>query len=360
MALNQVGMIGPRAEPAKQEKEQMSDMDKILQGLQLANGVMGIAVNYQTFQNHRAQNAALEDSRNGILSKKEALEAQTKGLKLDAAPTPGAIEYRIRQAEGDAPEAFSKAYFSAPEKTKTEALKSVETIENGKRVTKFVEPKAGETFISPPKEEKPDTLSKVDFGKAAQTAGDKLRDDTSRYQTAISAAKNAEQLTDLASKNPAAAAAAVRQLARASGDSGVMSDKDVEAFGGSQSLMDRLARITERAASGKMTEDDVKYSKEVAQVLGQNATMGRDAVIDDAVNRFGANFGGKYDENYTRLTGRRYEPKPPAQDAPKTTSGGSGKAFAGPGGGYNGPGLSDIDKELAKRGVKPKGASGGY
>ena len=148
MALGQVGLIGPRAEPAKQEKEQMSDMDKILQGLQLANGVMGIAVNYQTFQNHRAQNAALEDSRNGILSKKEALEAQTKGLKLDAAPTPGAIEYRIRQAEGDAPEAFSKAYFSAPEKTKD--LKPVVTTENGKKVTKFVEPTPNQSFIAPP------------------------------------------------------------------------------------------------------------------------------------------------------------------------------------------------------------------
>jgi hypothetical protein len=127
----------------------LSDMDKILQGLQLANGVMGIAVNYQTYQNHRGQNEARERLARGEQTQAEAQDYLAKGLTMSDSPTENAIQTRIKRAEG---EGFDTKYWSAPQsKEKPVELFTAETVgPDGKPATGVFEKRPGITIPKPP------------------------------------------------------------------------------------------------------------------------------------------------------------------------------------------------------------------
>ncbi len=55
MSINQVQVVGPRSETVEQKKEKRDPLDDILRGLNLANGVLGLGVNYTTIQKHIAE-----------------------------------------------------------------------------------------------------------------------------------------------------------------------------------------------------------------------------------------------------------------------------------------------------------------
>lgn len=154
MGLNQAQMVGPRSEPQRQQKEKKDPLDTILQGLQIANGALGIGVNLTTIQKHMAEKAAMDDARNGVLTKKEALTAQANGMEPVAQGTPGALNYKIRTGEGDndyEPQAFmlrNKQASPLLETVKTYAADGktpvFKTIEKkpGQEIPAYQEPKA--------------------------------------------------------------------------------------------------------------------------------------------------------------------------------------------------------------------------
>jgi hypothetical protein len=352
VALNQVAVIGPRAETREPEKQEKDWWEKVMEGLQIAKSVTGIATDVQQYQKNSNDLQAQEDKVAGRMAPADLAELQkTHDLSTAEPPeTPlgGVVKLSRRGGEG---QPDTPLFASIRKKAEPQRLtKITRPGPDGKPVTEMVPLEEGKTYpvYEKPEVAKSDSLSPIEYGKAAQSAGDKFRDDASKPKMAIDAAGEAENLVKLAQTNPAAAAAAVRKLARASGDSGVMSDSDVQAFGGSQAMTDTWNRMFERAKNGTMTDDDVKYATEVAQVLKSNAQTAYDGMADDAVSRFEANFGGKPDDIYKRITGRaRVETKQVANPAgPKQNP---GEAFAGPADGIAAPSVMDIEAELARR-----------
>jgi hypothetical protein len=103
MAQNQLSIIAPRSAPQEQKKQKPDDWERVLQGLQIANGVLGIGVNFTTIQNHMAQKQQIDDERNGIITQKQLLDAQKSGLVETAPGTAGATAYKV--SRGDEPPA---------------------------------------------------------------------------------------------------------------------------------------------------------------------------------------------------------------------------------------------------------------
>lgn len=114
-----VGLIAPRAEQKEQKEPKKDPLDQILKGLQIANGVMGIGVNYTEFQKNRGDLAAQEDTRNGVLTKGQELGLMEKGLDkaqpdADGNFPAGAVQYKTRQGEDTPTAAFVRS--QKPEK----------------------------------------------------------------------------------------------------------------------------------------------------------------------------------------------------------------------------------------------------
>jgi hypothetical protein len=81
----------------------------------------------------------------------------------------------------------------------------------------------------------------------------------------ISAADMAASLLD--SDTPIADAAIKRQLSRLSGEVGVMTDKDVSDFGGSQALQARLAQSIKTMNDGRLTKENKQFMRQVISVM---------------------------------------------------------------------------------------------
>jgi hypothetical protein len=366
MALNQIQMMAPRPEPVRQEKEKKSDIEKIMEGIQLASGILGIGVNIQQIRAHQGaiegnemKNAALADSREGILSAADKADLSTK-MEPVAIGTPGATTHKFRGQGGQ----IEELGLRIPQKEvapKAISTRLVETVEGGKPVQKIVEDVPGQSFIQPPKRDaQAEGFKKTEIGKAAQSAGDKLFDDVRPHREALDAAGEAETLLEMAKTNPAAAAPALRKMARASGEKGVLSDADAKAYGGSQAIADRFLRMAEQAESGTLPAEDVAFAVQVTQTMRARSEQAVGQIVDSSVSRFSKNFQVPPEQAYEMLTGGA------RKDPAAQTAAGQGGATAKPGVAYGasdasaGPSLSDIDKELKRRGVKTSGASGGF
>jgi hypothetical protein len=323
VALNSVAVVGPRSEASDPKEPKKDPLEQVLQGLNIANTAFGIAANYQTIQNKRLENKMLTDERNGLITAKNSADLQAKGLERTAPGEVGSSTYKVRTGEGD--NDFEQIGLRLPGKAKE--ITAVDTVdEKGNPVTKMVSKTEGLTLPKPKEKVKPDTFKDTEISKAAQAEGNRLVSETSGYRGAIEASAAAGTLTELAKTNPVAAAASTRQLARAAGDKGVLSDADTKAFGGSQAIMDQLARIAERAETGNMTPDDAKYANEVATVLGAKAQANLDKTVENSTHRFTKNFGGNFEDNYERLTGTKYVAKKEGASTPAA----NGKSSAPP------------------------------
>jgi hypothetical protein len=87
----------------------------------------------------------------------------------------------------------------------------------------------------------------------------------SRFRTALVDIDELEALIN--SKNPIAKPTVQRLLARISGEVGRLTDQDVQAFGGSQAIMSRVEQFFSTAATGQFSEENVKYIRQLMDVM---------------------------------------------------------------------------------------------
>jgi len=112
---------------------------------------------------------------------------------------------------------------------------------------------------------------KFDVGETGAKRKDKIiatfnEDDT--VKSGITALKQADSAKSLILTNSKLAPGFVaRALARLSGERGVMTDKDVEAFQGDTSLFGKFARTYERAINGTLNENDKQIMLEALNSL---------------------------------------------------------------------------------------------
>lgn len=81
----------------------------------------------------------------------------------------------------------------------------------------------------------------------------------------LAAANMAESLLD--NDSPIADSAIKRQLARLSGEVGVMTDQDVASFGGSQAIKDKLSQSIKMMTDGKLTKQNKDYMRKLIDTM---------------------------------------------------------------------------------------------
>ncbi len=140
MAINTVSVVGPRAETPKQEKPKKDAMQQILEGLQIANGILGIGTNVTTIQNNRAKQGVLDDEASGVLPAQSQQDALKSGMQPVEKGAPGSQTFRYRTGGGDAG-VTEQAFIAPPKAEKAPLAKAMQwktdTVKDGKNVTQI-------------------------------------------------------------------------------------------------------------------------------------------------------------------------------------------------------------------------------
>lgn len=102
----------------------------------------------------------------------------------------------------------------------------------------------------------------------------------------ILAAINIQKLADLSATNPIAKNAVPRFLARASGEVGVMTDRDVSAFQGSEAILARIDQMKTQWEKGTLTPENQKYMKELATAFERGARANQKQRIDALAKQY--------------------------------------------------------------------------
>ncbi len=115
MSITPVASFGPRAEPQqRQEKPEKDAMEKIIEGLQIANGVLGIGTNISQIQHNNAATDALDREKNGLLSAEKEQQGMVGGLSPVDKNTPGATSFKISDNSDQG--YHEQAYIKAPQR----------------------------------------------------------------------------------------------------------------------------------------------------------------------------------------------------------------------------------------------------
>jgi len=201
--------MAPR-QTERQEAPKKDWKDYLIEGLQIANGIAGLASNVQTVREKQGNIEAQNREAQGILSGQRLLEAQKAGMDVSYEPSQGAMPYSTVGKEGDIRDVFIRQnairdskpkdiiYGIGPKGEKTaitwdrqselpagfkpwvepkqQELTTIETTdEKGNPVIKVVPKISGSTYPKPIKEnqDKQPTeaqMSSANFGRKAQDA----------------------------------------------------------------------------------------------------------------------------------------------------------------------------------------------
>jgi hypothetical protein len=82
----------------------------------------------------------------------------------------------------------------------------------------------------------------------------------------------------LDSKNPVADNSIPTFMARASGEVGNLSEADKAPFGGSAAITNKINQITQKAMTGALTDDNRKFVRDLAVLMGKSAQRRRSSV----------------------------------------------------------------------------------
>ena len=290
-----------------QMRQKDDALSTVMKGLQIAQSIYGIKTDMAKLEEHdAAQKAAKADkdfAAKGGIEQTASRDMIGKGWKEVDPSEEGALIGFVRTATGEE----KKIGLRAPQKEKD--LVAITTPgPGGKPEQKFVPKEEGKSYqvYEKPEKAKPDEFRQTDIAKAAQDEGNKLEIDIRGYRDVIDSAGDAKALLAKATTNPAAAAPALRRVARLF-EKGVLTDSDVKDYGGSQAVFDSLERLSKKAADGTLTKEDATQASELVEVALSRAQMNSEAMTQAAVDRFSYNYKVPPTEAYRRLTGREFK-----------------------------------------------------
>jgi hypothetical protein len=137
----------------------------------------------------------------------------------------------------------------------------------------------GQTFKEQEQEVRKETAVIDKFEKANQKSKEALN-----YATKV------EELVK--TNSPLSGAFVIRALARISGEVGVLTDQDVNAFKGSRAWTDRMQQAFEEATTGKLTESNKKYILEAVKQLKNIETGVVNTRAEDFAKKYGRVLSG--------------------------------------------------------------------
>lgn len=353
--------VQPIVIPKEREEKGPDPLDQLLRGLQLANGVFGIVANLGSIDAAK-QNRELNDQQRE-LNKVKILEAQRESNakaagveavdynKYEELPGPvrpegGKVIKKVTGYEGENP-IIQEAYIMPKREKKSILLKDAE----------WLDPKTGTTYAATFNPEtgeykKTDVVLKLKPEKASGLSEKDLREGYVEYQKsfnksaapvkdAISASDSIFTIAKSGQKNPVAAAALPAKLARAAGETGVLTDADMARYGGSQALADSFTRWANKAANGTLNGQDAADAIEFANLLKTRSQQRLDQIADETVDQFTSIYGGDAKTNFNKIIGAGYK-------RGKQEGGDSGNksALGNKPSGPLAPGVSDEQKNL--------------
>lgn len=208
------------------------------------------AVNDATEQVHAINQQQIDEKARSIALEKSAQEL---ALRMTAAGSePGRIQSAV---EGLMPSAGAKMQVGAQKEMQTQSLKSKASEgqlnrESAERIASIKAASTGAAAKLPEKE--------VKFLKNNQDAFDKI---AKKSLESLNQIRLAEESVNKG--NPIGDKAIVNFMARASGEVGALTEADKAPFGGSQALDQRFAQFAENQKSGKLTESNRTFVKEL-------------------------------------------------------------------------------------------------
>jgi hypothetical protein len=324
MSVNTVSVVGPRSEPQKQEKEAKDPLDTILQGLQIAQGVTGIAVNYQNFNKLRAENSQLEDQAKGIVSQEGVMKNQTAGLRPAKEGEEGAVNYKVRTGEGD--EGVKEMPFILQGKTEKESGSVQKVMGPNGPIYAFVTGKEKEPYkpVIEPKDPKEDKTP-------ANTAD--LRKEYNNQpttKTTYGVVENFNKIEqNLANKNPTGASdmSLVYSFMKMNDPTSTVREGEYATAENAGGVSDKIVNVYNRLKDGqRLTPEQRQAFAEEAKGL-----LGAQLKAQEAVDRRYADIANKFKLEPSFIVEPSFaELRKPPQNSPSAQPGGPGQAVAAP------------------------------
>lgn len=355
MSQQTVGLIGPRASAERPQRQKKDDIDRILEGLQIANGVLGIGVNFTKIQEQRANTAAIEEERSGILSRQKELDAMRSGLGPVDPGTPGAQTFKFRTGPGESDvHETTLGPLARAAKTPLQAVTTRDA--SGKETTTFVTPTEGATYTKEPIPKDPKQGRDISVQERNTLQNQYDRDPQVRknavvmdqYTEAVELAKDASPASDFA---------LVVAFVKSGDPSSIVKESEAE-------TAQALANLEQRARGqfSKLVGDGTSLTPEQrADLLGQirkraEVAAKQQSKINEQFLQAATKRGVDPADIRTKLM-PSFEQPSVEQEKPA-----AGTATAAPSGQPQTPPVSAIEEEMKRRNLlKPSaGASGRY
>lgn len=255
MAINQLNFAMPKAEPQKKEKPQLSDIEKLLQGLSVVQAGFGIATDFAKIQNHMQQSkindqtmrlrdeqiGSAQDQRSGIVTPDKLF-----GKRVTPAQGPEVGAVGLRTPSGD-------LQFVNVEEQMTPYQQANVDIAQGK-VASAEQARLAELDL---KDQENLFEAKKDFRK-----------DIEKDREVLLAADQIKSF--LNQEKPISDQVLMRNLFRISGDVGAIRPQDLEQLGSSPELKERFLRFYGELSAGDVIRPEARQNiQEVADIIAE-------------------------------------------------------------------------------------------
>ncbi len=278
MAQNQLSVIGPRSEVHQQKTKEPDTLDRVLRGLQIANGVLGIGVDFTSIQKNMDERQQLADERAGIITRKQELDAQKGGLQQVPAGTAGSTAYTF--GEGPDGGTAQRSYIAPPKETaiRTPGTREISTKNPDGSETKQIVPDiAGTKFESAAPKEKPARDITVSERNTLQSQYDR-NPQVRANAMVVSSYEDAREL--MKDPSPASDQALIVAYVKAFDPTSVVKESEAETAQAMGSLMQRAeAKFAQMAGNGRLTDAQRADLFKQIQVKAKTAAT-RQAEID--------------------------------------------------------------------------------
>lgn len=356
MAISIPSVIAPRSEPAPQKKEQKSDIEKIMEGVQLAGGILGMGVNVQSIREHQGNIEAQGDTKNGIITKKDLLSRQDN-FNVVPENTQGAVGYDVRNGD-----TTDKVFLKPPTKVEKSPLGVwKDTIDaQGHPIHKFIqEAKDGDTLpiFQSPKDPKADIATTQTTELRKEYNGQKTTQNTYQVIEGYNKVKGAAETKD---HSPTDDMSLIYGIMKMQDPGSTVREGEYASAENTRGIPDTVLNAYNRALNGqKLTEEQrANFAHSAEGIL--DSQLKAQETVDKRYTDISKNF--KADPNFVLEPsfGSMRQSRTESQKARGATGlGGPGTALGAPAGAVL-PARSDIEAEMARRGLKSTGASGGF
>ncbi len=331
-------------------------LSTVMKGLAIARDVYGIKEAAARIDELKAEQEAEEFSQSGGLTGPQMAQLQTSGMQEVAAGTPGASKYRVKGPDGTVREtALVKA--TKPEEPKSATYSWVKGMQGGKEVLKQYadgKPTGVVEMVAPPGPGTDKTPGNtMDLRKEYNALP------TTKATGIMSTAfRKIKTTVDRPDADGAGDISLVYSFMKMNDPESAVREGEYATAENSGGVEDKIRNIYNKVLNGQRLtpEQRAAFANQAESLM--TAQLEQQAEQDQRYSDLATKFG--MDPNYVIDSSFSNLKTSIGQKRPAQGQQGAGQAYAAPGDSVPGMSLDEIDAELKLRGVKPRGATGGF